>query len=609
MLDSQCAAGGSDCPKGAEMHTQKLTILYSRLSRDDEAAGESMSIANQKSFLEDYANRNGFTNWVHKFDDGWSGTNFQRPAWNEVIAEIEAGNVANLVSKDSSRLARDYLRMGLYREMFREKGVRLICVNDGVDTAKGEDDFTPFREIINEWFARDTSRKIRAINDARIKEGKHVTGAVPYGYLHDPDDRQKWIIDSEAGPIVKRIYQMTIDGKGITQIAETLSAERVPVPSAHWRKVNAGMRSFPGADPYRWSATMVSNVLKREEYMGWCVLNKSVKETYKSKRRNNAPEDRLIFKDAHPAIVDGEMWTVVQRLRETKRVPQRTGGDPNPLTGVLYCADCGHKMHHKQGKNATSHKQHDEYCCSSYRHYSRSCTYHHIRVDAIEKLILQAIKTVSGFVRENETEFVEKVRSASAIKAENAVKENRKRLTKSRRRREETGGLIRKLYESYAADKIPEKHFAELLAGYDAEQTALDGEIEKLQAEIDAFAADSVRTDKFIELVNRYTEFDEFSAALLNEFVERVIVHEADKSTGTRTQEVEIIFNFIGKFDLPKDAIELPAEEEKPTRKCKPRTEKDREYDRRRYAKKRDARIAAELAERAAILEGTSFAV
>ncbi|MFP3154677.1 DUF4368 domain-containing protein [Lachnospiraceae bacterium ZAX-1] len=590
------------------MNTQKLTILYERLSRDDEQSGESMSIANQKSFLEDYANRNGFANWVHRADDGYSGTNFSRPAWTEVIADIEAGKVQNLIAKDSSRLARDYLRMGLYREMYRDKGVRLICVNDGVDTDKGDDDFTPFREIINEWYARDTSRKIRAINGTRTAEGKHVTGAVPYGYLHDPDNRQKWIIDTDAEPIVKRIYQMTIDGKGITQIADTLSAESVLIPSAHWQKVNAGMRSFPEAEPYRWSPSMVSNVLKREEYMGWCVLNKTVKENYKSKRRENAPEDRLVFKDSHPAIVDEEMWNVVQRLRDTRRIPQRIGGEPNPLTGVLYCADCGQKRYHKQGKAGSTHKHHDEYCCSSYRHYSRSCTMHYIRVEVVEKLILSTIQRMSKFVMTNEAEFVERVREASALNQESAIKESRKKLAKSRRWREEIDGLIKKLYESFATGKIPENHFSRLLSEYDEEQKSLGPAIAELQSDIDTFNADSVRADKFIDLVKKHTEFDELTPAVLNKFIDKVIVHEADKSSGKRVQKIEIYLNFIGSLELPEEMVESSEEEIAPKKKHI-RNERDREHDRRRYAKKRDARIAAELVERNLILAGTSYAV
>ena len=471
--------------------------------------------------------------------------------------------------------------------------------------------------IINEWVARDTSRKIRAINDARTKDGKHVTGAVPYGYLRDQNEKSKWLLDEAAAPIVRRMFESVISGKTVSQIADELTAEGVLIPTAHWQSIDAGMRSAPNAHPTKWSAATVITILRKQEYMGWAVLNKTVKETYKSKRKAAAPEDMLIFKDAHPAIVDEEMWTVVQRLRETRRRPERIGGEPNPLTGILHCADCGHKMYHKQGRSDPKHQPHHEYCCSSYRHYTRSCTMHYIRVVVIEDMILEAVRRVSGYVRKNEAEFVKRVREESALQQEASVKESKRKMNQSGRRRDEVSGLIKKLYEAYAAEKIPEQHFAELLAEYGAERTALDGEIIKLQAEIDNYNNDTVRADKFIELVKRHTEFTEFSAALLNEFVEKVIVHEAVKIDGVRTQDIEIFFTFIGKFDVPELK---PAQKEPPkmigskNRKLRrfmteEEREQQRQIDRRYYAKKVAARKSAEQAERATILQDTSFAV
>ena len=314
-------------------------------------------------------------------------------------------------------------------------------------------------------------------------------------------------------------------------------------------------------------------------------------------------------------VVIGNVDNVVQRLRETKRVRERIGGEPNPLTGVLYCADCGQKMYHKRGSTGRPDQPHHEYVCSSYRHYSRSCTCHYIRVSVVESLVLEAIWRVSGYVRENETEFIERVRENSSLQQEAAVKESRKKLSKAKRRREEISGLIKKLYEAYATGKIPENHFSELLTGYDTEQKTLDGEIERLQAEIDRYNTDSVRADKFIELVKRHTEFTEFSASLLNEFVEKIIVHEATKVNGVREQEVEIYLNFIGKFDLPEQE-EQP--EETPIRKSRKKrrhemTEEQRaalrERDKVRYARKVAAKKAAEEAQRAAILKGTAYEI
>lgn len=608
------AATAPDCRKEGKMNT-KLTILYERLSREDERENESVSIENQKAFLEEYAIRNGVTNFIHLTDDGWSGTRWDRPSYLKMIEEVERGNVAACIVKDMSRIGRDHLRVGLLLEQFRECGVRFIAVNDNVDSDKGMDDFTPFRNIINEWVARDTSRKIRAINDARTKDGKHVTGALPYGYLHDPQDRQKWILDEEAAPIVARIFQSIISGKTVTRIAEELTAEKIMTPNAHWKHIGESTSmGAHNADPYKWSTATVINLVKKQEYMGWCVLNKTIKENYKAKRKAAAPEDMIIFKDAHPAIIDEETWNIVQRLRETRRRPERIGGEPNPLTGILYCADCGEKMYHKKGNTGRPNQPHHEYVCSSYRHYSRSCTCHYIRVPVIEKLILTAIRRVSGYARENEAEFIQRVRETSVICQEAAVKESRKKISKAKRRRDEVSGLIKKLYEAYASGKIPEKHFSELLTGYDTEQETLDTEIAELQTAIDTYNTDSVRADKFIELVKRHTEFTELSASLLNEFVEKVIVHEAVKINGKREQTVDIYLNFIGKFDVPLTEEEQQEEAPKRTSRKKPRHEmteeqrqRERERDHRRYAQKVAAKKAAEEAQRAAILQGTIY--
>jgi len=375
--------------------------------------------------------------------------------------------------------------------------------------------------------------------------------------------------------------------------------------------MNYQNHEFP--DPYLWAGSTIRSILRKEEYLGHTVNFKTYKDSYKDKRRKKTPPDeRVIFENTHPAIVDEETWQLVQRLIQTVRKPNKYG-TINPLTGVLYCADCGAKMYHKQGTSDPAHRPHHEYVCSSYRHYSRSCTCHYIRVEVIENLILETIRNVSGYVRKNETEFMKRVIKTSAIQQEETIKESKKKYTQAKRRREEISGLIKKLYESYAADKIPEKHFTELLAGYDAEQTMLDREIDKREAALDNYNSDSVRADKFIELVKRHTEFTEFSAALLNEFIEKVIVHEAVKIDGVRTMQVDIYLNFIGKFELPESA---QPKKEIPKRTSTKKLRRDmteeelqkvRELDHKRYAKKRDARIFNEQSERAAILQGTSF--
>ena len=614
MLDPVCAANAPDSRKEGTMNNEKLTILYERFSHEDGRENESLSIENQKAYLEEYAVRNGLTNFVHRTDDGWSGTRWDRPGFLQMMEDIGRGGVGQILIKDMSRLGRDHLRVGLFLEQLRETGVRLIAVAEGIDTAQGEDDFMPFRNILAEWHARDTSRKIRAIFGARTAAGNHVTGALPYGYLHDPQDRQKWIVDEEAAAVVKRIFQSVIAGKNLAKIAEELTAEQVLTPAAHWRAI--GERTSmgaSGADPCKWATATLIQILKKEEYMGWKILNKTGTDSYKSKKRKATPENRLVFKDAHPQIIDEETWNIVQRLRGTKRRVYKLDGETNPLTGILYCADCGAKMYHKRGNTGRPDQPHHEYVCSSYRHYSKSCTCHYIRVSVVESLILDAIRRVSRYALENEAAFVQRVRESAELQQETAVKESRKRLTKAKRRREEISRLVKKLYESYAIGKIPENHFTELLTGYDAEQKDLDTEIEKLQAEIDRYNTDSVRADRFLELVKRHTEFSELTPTLLNEFVEKVLVHEAVKIEGKRTMQVDIYLNFIGKFDLPEQETEQ--EETPPQKRRKKRrhemTEEQREIlrqrDKERYARKAAGKKAAEEARRAEILKGTAY--
>ena len=553
-VQNPSAANVQDYWKEEEMNKQKVTILYERFSVNDEKDKESNSIANQRMYLEDYAEKNNFKPYIHISDDGYSGTDWKRPGWQEILSKIEADEVCALIIKDSTRLGRDYIRMGLHREMFDEKGVRLIAINDGYDSGKGEDDFTPFRDILAEWYARDTSRKIRTIFDARTAEGKRVTGAIPYGYLHDPQDREKWIIDEPAAKIIQRIFQLVIEGNGVLQIAKIFEHERILIPTAHWEAIGDSRKArCEYKNPYMWHESVVSKILAREEYMGNMILRKTFSKSYKHKKRKDNPkEERLVFEGAIPQIIDEETWNTAQRLRRTVRRPTKNGDPPYRLTGLLYCADCGSKMSHDRSQDFRyGRKVKNEYLCSNFRRRTQVCTMHYIRVPVIEELILDTIKSVSYYVRTNETEFIEKVRESSALHQESAVKENKKLLSKSIRRRDELDNLIKKLYESFAADKIPEKHFEKLLAGYDSEQTALELKIEKIQTEINTFNANNVKADKFIELVNRHTDFEELTTPMLNEFVEKIIVHEADRSTGKRIQKVDIYLNFIGMFDAP----------------------------------------------------------
>lgn len=548
-----------------QLNSIKITALYERLSRDDELQGESNSITNQKHFLEDYARKNGFVNIRHFIDDGVSGTTFDREGFQSMIAEVEAGNVAVIIVKDMSRFGRDYLKVGFYTEvMFKEKGVRFIAINNGIDSSNQQDsDFTPFLNIMNEWYARDSSRKIQAIFKARMQEGKRVSPSVPYGYRRDPDDKQHLIIDPEPAAVVRRIFKLILEGNGVNRIADILYADKILIPSAYAEKYypeNQHSKSFH--DPIRWTNQTIIHILEKREYMGHTVLGKTISESYKTKKRRKATEDELmIFENTHEAIIDEETWNNVQRLIETKRRPKKNGAPPCRLSGLLYCADCGSKLSHRYNSR-NKYDADNSYGCSSYRQYTRNCTMHYIRVSVVENLILETIREVSAYALSNEKEFVKKVREASDVQQEATMKEYRRRLGKAKRRHEELDDLVKKLYESFATGKIPEKHFDRLLSGYDAEQTALEAEMQELQTGLDRYGADSVRADRFLELVKRYTDFSELTTPMLNEFIEKVVVHEADKSTGDRVQKVDIYLNFIGAFTVPKMEAALTAEQE-----------------------------------------------
>ena len=572
----------------------KITALYERLSRDDELQGESNSIKNQKDMLEHYARKNGFLNIRHFTDDGVSGTTFDRDGFNDMIAEIQAGNVSAVIVKDMSRFGRDYLKVGFYTEvMFKEKGVRFIAINNGIDsTNRAESEFTPFLNIMNEWYARDTSRKIQAIFKARMQEGKRVSPSVPYGYLRDPSDKQKLVIDPEPASVVRQIFQMVINGKGATEIARILTAERVLIPSAYAKKYHPENNHSKGFhDPCLWSCTTVSYILEKPEYMGHTVLGKTISESYKTKKRRKAATDELmIFKNTHPAIVDEETWHNVQRLRKTARRSPKTKSPPCRLSGLLYCADCGAKMSHRFYKREEGQRSYDAdnaYICSSYRQLTRDCTMHFIKVSVVEKLILDAIRKVSHYVRYHEDEFVRKVRKTSSIRREETVREYKKRLGQSQKRHHELDTLVKKLYETYVAGKLPDRQFERLLAEYDGEQKELEHTVSELQSKIDGFTADSLKTNQFIQLVKKYTDFTELTTPMLNEFVEKVAVHEADKSTGERTQKVDIYFNFIGRLgeDLPGE--EVPPEQLEKERRRRERNNRERAANRERMRRVR----------------------
>ena len=548
--------------------TTEITALYERLSREDELQGESNSITNQKAFLEDYARRNNFQNLRHFTDDGVSGTTFDRKGFQAMIAEVEAGKVATIIVKDMSRFGRDYLKVGLYTDvLFKDKGVRFIAVNNGIDSNnQGDNDFTPFLNIMNEWYARDSSRKIQAIFKSRMEKGLRCSGSIPYGYLRDPQDKQHLVVDEEPAAIVRRIFQMVIEGYGVMAIADALTADKIMIPSAYAKcncPENNHCNSFH--DPYRWSATAIGYILEKREYMGHTVLGKTITENYKTKKRRKArPEELMVFKNTHEAIVDEETWELAHRLKKTVRRPSYPNRPANPLTGIVYCADCGQKMTHRQPGPAKKkiYDADDAYVCGSYRQLTRDCTMHFIKTSALQNLSLSSIREVSSFVRKDEKEFLHMVREETDAGLEKEAKEQKKRLHKAEKRIAELDVLIKKLYEGNATGRIPDKHFDRMLTDYDREQSGLEQTVSELEQAIATQEQDYESPQKFIALVNRYTDFTELTAPMLNEFIEKVVVHEATGGRAHRKQKVDIYFNFIGNFVLPKPENPVLSEEE-----------------------------------------------
>lgn len=578
----------------------KITALYERLSRDDEQSGESNSITAQKKMLEDYAGKNGFSNPAHFTDDGWSGGNFERPGWKALIAEIESGRVDTVICKDMSRIGRDYLQTGFYTEVFfREKNVRFIAIANNIDSLNRDSgEFAPFLNIMSEWYLWDTSRKIKASHGARGMEGKRLTFFPIYGYVKNPDDKNEWLDDPEAAGVVRRIFTLTIAGKGPCQIAQILASDKVERPSYYlYTRGIANLAHHDHSMPYAWNGNTIASIVQKPEYMGHTVNFRTYKDSYKDKRSKFAPkEDWVIFENTHLAIVDCETWETAQRCRKTVRRTDSLG-EANPLTGLVFCADCGAKMYNHRRPHAIQYRHpngriynkcpSDIYTCSTYsltsRRFDGKCTAHNIRTVVIRELALEAIRTVSGFVKKSEAEFIRQVRETSAVRQEQTAKAHRRRIAREQKRVAELNTLIRKIYEDKVGGSLSEKRFEILFAEYENEQAALEQSIEKLKAELNGFNADSVRADRFIEIVKRHTDFSELTAPMINKYIEKIIVHEADRSSGEREQQVDIYLNFIGKFEVP--APEEIAEEEEVREKRARHREAQRRYTKKQKQK------------------------
>ena len=564
------AVNESGCLKGEPMRqpdNQPITALYERLSRDDELQGPSNSIKNQQTILEEYAAKMGFTNLVHYCDDGVSGTRFDRPGFVKMMDDIEAGKVRIVLCKDSSRLGRDYLRVGLFMETLRQKNVRLIALGDNYDTAVGEDDFMPFRNIMAEWHARDTSRKVKAIYKSKGMNGKHTASHALYGYVKSGDDKNQWLIDPDAAEIVRRVFRMTLEGYGPYQIASIFESEQIQSPAYYLAQKETGNRkNSVFSSPCRWYGNTVCYILERQEYKGHMVNFKTFKNNFKDKRRQSTPpEQQVIFEGAHEAIIDAETWETANRIRENaKRRRPDSLGEPHPLTGLLWCADCGEKLYNERGTNAQG-KPKDAYICSSYRRRTTDCTAHRTRTDAIRDLVLDTLRTVSEYARNNKEDFTQQVNEMFSTQQAGNIKAQRKKLAVSQKRRGELDKLIQRVYEDMVAGRIAEKRFDVLSAEYEREQAELEQTIAVMQTEVAGYEDSAERAAGFLELTRRYTDFTELTAPMLHEFVRKIVIHErAEKNKRYTTQKIEIYLNFIENFVPPIDPNTLTAEEPDP---------------------------------------------
>ena len=558
-------------------------------------------------YLEEYARQHGMRNIRHFSDDGYSGTNFNRPGFNALLEEIEAGHVAVLIVKDLSRFGRNYLQVGYYTEVvFPKKGIRFIAINNSVDSANPSDnDLTPFLNIMNEWYLRDLSRKQKTAIRVKGESGKPTTNCAIYGYKKDPENKYHWLIDEEAAAVVRRIFRLAVEGHGPYEISKMLTAEKVECPghylarqreAQHRPGKRKGQSALDKNRPYDWYGNTVSTMLERPEYMGHTVNFRSSKKSYRDKRVKNAPEDWLVFENTHEAIVDPETWQLAQQVKRTVRRTDTTGV-ANPLTGLVFCADCGDKMYNHRGKRKKDGREYgtDFYNCSTYtltfERETQICFSHTVSTKALNTLILETIRTTASYAIQNKEEFIQKVRSISQVRQQEAAKELKRKVAKERKRSAELDVLIKKLYETYAMGKLEEKRFELLCAEYEKEQAELEQLLASEQAQLDQFHEDTDRASHFLALAQKYTDFTELTAPMLHEFVEKILVHAPDRSTGERVQEIEIYLNFIGKFEVP---MPEPTEEELAAEE-KRRQKRIRDHEKYLRQKERKQKIAEGL--------------
>ena len=536
-----------------QLNNEKITALYCRLSRDDELQGDSNSIIHQKEMLKKYADENGLKNIEFFVDDGYSGTNFNRPDWQRLMEMVNQDKVASIIVKDMSRLGRDYLKVGYYTEiLFPENEIRFIAINSGVDSANQQDsDFTPFLNIINEWYAKDTSKKIRAVIKAKSDAGKPTAPIPVYGYIKDPNDKYHWLIDEESAEIVKEIFHLAVKGNGPSKIASILTERKVLNATSY--KKSKGIPSTHDndiIDPYWWDWSVVSDILSRQEYLGHTVNFKTGRKSYKNKKSfANPPSKWIIIKNTHEAIIDQETFDIVQKLKEGRKRTNTSMGDMPVLSGMLYCADCGKKLYVCRTKSLKPEAYY--YCCSTYRKRQGQCSSHQIRISIIDRIVFADLKRHIDFARKHEDEFLKLVSSESMSQINKLINSFNKELSASRARIEKLDSIIQSLYEDKLDGTISNERFKNMNENYEQEQTTLREKVLELEDKIKTYNEHSASTSIFMELVHKFTRIDELTHELVREFIEKVIIHKAEKVNGQRRMKIDIFYNGIGKVDIP----------------------------------------------------------
>ncbi|XOQ44611.1 MAG: Recombinase [Clostridium sp.] len=536
----------------AVKNNDKITALYCRLSRDDELQGDSNSIKNQKTILQKYADDNGFTNTEFFVDDGYSGTNFDRPDWKRLISQVEEGRIGTIIVKDMSRLGRDYLKVGYYTEvLFPGSDIRFIAINNNVDSANQQDsDFTPFLNIINEWYAKDTSKKIRAVFKSKGQSGKPLCTNPPYGYIKDPEDKTRWIVDEEAAEVVREAFRLCMQGYGPSQIAKEFTRRRIMNPTAHAKKNGINIPDNRGHDDdYVWRGSTIVHMLSRQEYLGHTVNFKTYRKSYKQKKQmKNDPSEWMIFKNTHEAIIEESVFEVVQRIRDGRRRLTPMGEMPL-LSGMMFCADCGNKLYQVRGRGWKHEKEY--FVCATYRKIKGGCSSHQIRNAVVEELLLDGIRRVTAFARDCEDEFVEMVTKKTRSELDKSMRDSRRELEQAQARIAKLDEIIQKLYEDNIEGKISDERFTKMTANYEAEQQTLEKRVTELKSIMTEEKESALNVDHFLTLVRKYTDIKELTAEIIREFVEKIYVYKAERIDGRRVQCIKIVWNCIGEFDPP----------------------------------------------------------